>query len=136
MIFSILGLHSKSMKEYDKIVSLKDWINSFWNFQEEDLKYFQSLITKKSPLDPEEIINNIKERFQTRKAFYQIYKHLPRKDLSITDLEWAEQKLAEIVYREELITNLVNKILDFLTFFVEPEKFSVSEIPSNPFIVH
>jgi len=124
------------MKECDKIVNLKDWINSFWDFQEEDLKYFQSLITKKLPLDPEEIINNIKERFQTRKAFYQIYKHLPRKELSITDLEWTEQKLAEIIYREELITDLINKILDFLTFFMEPEKFSAFEILSNPSIVH
>lgn len=124
------------MKVSDKIVSLKDWINSFWNFQEEDLQYLQNLIVKKKPLDPEEIINNIKERFKTRKAFYQIYKHLPRKELSVKDLEWAEQKLAEILYREELITDLTNKILDLLTFFVELENFSITGIPSNPFLMH
>jgi len=124
------------MEGVDKIVSLKDWINSFWNFQEEDIQYLQNLIVKKIPLDPEEVINNIKERFKTRKAFYQIYKHLPRKDLSVRDLEWAEQKLAEILYREELITDLTNKILDILTFFVESEKFPISETPSNPFLMH
>lgn len=124
------------MKDSDKIVSLKDWIDSFWNFQEEDLQYLQNLIVKKKPLDPEEIINNIKERFKTRKAFYQIYKHLPRKELSVKDLEWAEQKLAEILYREELITDLTNKILDILTFFIESENFSITEIPSNPFLMH
>jgi len=124
------------MKNSDKIVSLKDWIDSFWNFQEEDLQYLQSLITKKIPFNPEEIINNIKERFKTRKAFYQIYKHLPRNDLSLKDLEWAEQKLAEILYREELITNLTNKILDLLTFFIEFENFYLTEVSSNPFLIH
>jgi len=124
------------MKDSDKIVSLKDWIDSFWNFQEEDLQYLQNLITKKIPFDPEEIINNIKERFKIRKAFYQIYKHLPRKDLSLKDLEWAEQKLAEILYREELITDLTNKILDLLTFFIEFEKFHLTEVSSNPFLIH
>lgn len=124
------------MKNSDKIVSLKDWIDSFWNFQEEDLQYLQSLITKKIPFNPEEIINNIKERFKTRRAFYQIYKHLPRNDLSLKDLEWAEQKLAEILYREELITNLTNKILDLLTFFIEFENFYLTEVSSNPFLIH
>jgi predicted transcriptional regulator len=124
------------MEPSDKIVNLKDWINSFWNFQEEDLQYLQNLIIRKSPLDPEEIINNLKERIKTRKAFYQIYKYLPRKDLSAKDLEWAEQKLAEIIYREDLITELTNKILDLLTFFVESEKIPLPDIPSNPFLVH
>ena len=125
-----------TMEPSDKIVNLKDWINSFWNFQEEDLQYLQNLIIRKSPLDPEEIINNLKERIKTRKAFYQIYKYLPRKDLSAKDLEWAEQKLAEIIYREDLITELTNKILDLLTFFVESEKIPLPDIPSNPFLVH
>lgn len=118
------------------IVNLKDWINSFWNFQEEDLQYLQNLILKKIPLDPEEIINNLKERSKMRRAFYQIYKHLPKKDLSINDLEWAEQKLAEILHREELITNLINKILNILELFLESEKIPLSEISSNPFLMH
>lgn len=124
------------MEKTDKIVSLKDWINSFWAFQEEDLQYLQKLIIKKTPLDPEEVINNIKERFKTRKAFYQIYKHLLKKDLSINELEWAEQKLAEILCREELITNLTNQILDLLTFFVEYERFPIISLSSNPFLLH
>jgi predicted transcriptional regulator len=124
------------MEPSDKVVNLKDWINSFWNFQEEDLQYLQNLIIRKLPLDPEEIINNLKERIKTRKAFYQIYKYLPRKDLSVKDLEWAEQKLAEIIYREDLITELTNKILDLLTLFVESEKIPFPDIPSNPFLVH
>jgi hypothetical protein len=124
------------MERMDKIVSLKDWINSFWNFQEEDLKYFQNLITKKIPFDPEEILKNIKERMQTRRAFYQIYKYLPKRDLSLAELEWAEQKLTEIIYREELITNLINKILELLTLLVDPENFQISQISTDSFILH
>jgi predicted transcriptional regulator len=84
------------MEPPNKVVDLKDWINAFWNFQEEDLQYLQNLIIKKTPLDPEEIINNLKERIKTRKAFYQIYKHLPKKDLSPKDLEWAEKNLQKL----------------------------------------
>jgi predicted transcriptional regulator len=124
------------MEPPNKVVDLKDWINAFWNFQEEDLQYLQNLIIKKTPLNPEEIINKLKERIKTRKAFYQIYKHLPKKDLSAKDLEWAEKKLAEIIYREDLITELTNKILDLLTFFVESEKVIFPELPLNPFLVH
>jgi len=124
------------MERMDKIVSLKDWIDSFWNFQEEDLKYFQNLITKKIPFDPEEILKNIKERMQTRRAFYQIYKYLPKRDLSLAELEWAEQKLTEIIYREELITNLINKILELLTLLVDPENFQISQISTDSFILH
>jgi hypothetical protein len=46
------------------------------------------------------------------------------------------KKLAEIIYREDLITELTNKILDLLTFFVESEKAVFPELPSNPFLVH
>ncbi|PMP94963.1 MAG: hypothetical protein C0169_05915 [Thermodesulfobacterium geofontis] len=124
------------MEPLDKIVSLKDWINSFWDFQKEDLQYLQDLIIKNTPFDPEEIINSLRERFKKRRAFYQIYKHLPNKDLSVNDLEWAEKKLKEIIYREELITDLVNKILDLLTLFIESEELSFLEISSNPFLLH
>lgn len=124
------------MEPSDKIVNLKDWINSFWNFQKEDLQYLQDLIINNAPFDPEEIINNLRERFKKRKAFYQIYKHLPQKDLSVNDLEWAEEKLKEIIYREKLITDLINKILDLLTFFIESEALSFPEISSNPFLLH
>ncbi|PMP67889.1 MAG: hypothetical protein C0190_02385 [Thermodesulfobacterium geofontis] len=124
------------MEPLDKIVSLKDWINSFWDFQKEDLQYLQDLIIKNTPFDPEEIINSLRERFKKRRAFYQIYKHLPNKDLSVNDLEWAEKKLKEIIYREELITELVNKILDLLTLFIESEELSFLEISSNPFLLH
>ncbi|WP_156955596.1 hypothetical protein [Thermodesulfobacterium hydrogeniphilum] len=127
------------MEEMDKIVSLKDWIDSFWNFQEEDLKYFKGLITKKNPFDPEEILVNIKERINARKVFYQIYKYLPRKDLPLNELEWAEQKLAEILVREELITDLINKTLEVLTFLIDQDQdksLNISEIFPNSFILH
>ncbi len=118
----------------DRIVSLKDWIDSFWDFQEEDLKYFQDLMNKKIPFNPEDILKNIKDRMQTRRAFYQIYKHLPKKELPIHELEWAEKKLAEIVYREELITSMVNKILEILTLLIEPGA-EISTFEHN-FILH
>lgn len=102
------------MKE-DRLLTLKDWIESFWNFQEEELEYFNNLIDKTSSLDLEKVLMEIKERMKVRKAYYQIYKHLNWKDLPCKDLIWIESKLNEIIKREEFITNLVGKFLDLLS---------------------
>jgi len=123
------------MENTDRILDLKDWIESFWIFQEEDLKYFQDLINKKIPFDPEEVLKSIKERMNQRRAFYQIYKHLPKKELSLPELEWAEQKLVQIVYREELITTMVNKILEILSLLIEPSG-DISQIEQTSFVLH
>ena len=124
-------------RQGDRIVSLKDWIDSFWNFQEEDIKYFQDLISKKVPLDPGKILNDLRERMQMRKIFYQIYKYLPKKDIAVHEAEWAEQKLMQIVYREELITNMVNKILEILSIIIEPDiEPEMSHFNEDNFILH
>lgn len=102
----------------DRLLTLKDWIESFWNFQEEDLKYFNSLIEKNSSFDPEKVLTNLKERMKIRKAYYQIYKYLNWKDLSCQDLVWVESKLNEILKREEIITNLIGNLLDVLGKFL------------------
>ncbi len=119
-----------------KILSLKDWINSFWNFQEEDLKYFQDLIEKKIPFEPREILDNIREKVKRRKIFYQIYKYLPKEELSLIESRWIEQKLTEIIYREELITQLITKILELLSYYMDIDEISIPEISSIPFILH
>ena len=40
----------------DKILSLKDWIDSFWHFQEEDLNFFKNLLTRGKLPNVEEIL--------------------------------------------------------------------------------
>lgn len=112
------------MKE-DRLLTLKDWIKSFWNFQEEDLEYFNILVENNISIDPEEILTKLKERMKIRKAYYQIYKYLNWKDLSCEDLIWVESKLNEIIKREEFITNLIGKLLEALSKFynfLEDEK--------------
>ena len=47
----------------DKILSLKDWIDSFWHFQEEDLNFFKNLLTRGKLPNVEEILKTLKERY-------------------------------------------------------------------------
>jgi hypothetical protein len=116
----------------DKILSLKDWIDSFWHFQEEDLNFFKNLLTRGKLPNVEEILKTLKERMQLRRAYYQIYKHLSWRDLPLTELEWVERKLTEILKREEIITEMIDKFLDFLTYLTngcEGEEFISSHRP-------
>ncbi len=120
----------------DRLLTIKDWIESFWNFQEEDLKYFNNLIEKKNSFNPEKILIDLKERMKVRKAYYQIYKYLNWKDLSSQDLIWIEKKLNEILKREEFITHLIGKLLDLLTKVFELPEDKNYLYFEKPFIFH
>lgn len=124
------------MNTKDKVLSLKDWIESFLVFQEEDFQFFQDLLNKKIPFDPENILLKIKNRMDTRKAFYQLYKYLPWEDLSINERKMIEKKLYKILYREELITEFVTKLLEALTYLIYSESSTEFQLTSNPFIIH
>ncbi|MFN4132453.1 MAG: hypothetical protein ACK4GE_05180 [Caldimicrobium sp.] len=106
-------------KEKDSILTIKDWIESFWDFQEEDLKLFMKDFREKFQ-DPKAFISEIKNRIQTRKAFYKIFKHLSIKDIPEEELPFIERKLEEILAREAFITENMEKILEiFSSLFSE-----------------
>ncbi|MFN3921933.1 MAG: hypothetical protein ACK4K4_06005 [Caldimicrobium sp.] len=106
-------------KEKDSILTIKDWIESFWDFQEEDLKLFMKDFREKFK-DPKAFISEIKNRIQTRKAFYKIFKHLSIKDIPAEELPFIERKLEEILAREAFITENMEKILEiFSSLFSE-----------------
>ncbi len=119
----------------DKILSLKDWIISFWDFQEEDLNFFKNLLNEESIPNIEKILEVLKKRMELRRAYYQIYKYLSWRDLPLSELEWVEKKLTEILKREEIITEMINKFLDFLSYLADgcmEEEF----ISQRPRILH
>ncbi len=119
------------MEKEDRVLSLKDWVESFWNFQEEDFSFFNQLLQRKKLLDPKNILKTLKERMKIRKAFYQFYKHLSWRDLPANELETLHKKMEEVLYREEIITEMTNKVLEILSMLIEPpeeENFS-KEVP-------
>ena len=107
------------MEKTDRVLSLKDWVESFWAFQEEDFSFFQELLQKKRIFDPEGILQTIKHRMKARKAFYQFYKYLSWKDVPANEVEDIKKRVEEVLYREELITEMVNKLLEVLSLLVE-----------------
>lgn len=126
------------MSPQDKILTIEDWVESFWKFQEEDFRYFQEIATNFNSLDPEEVLKNIKERMKTRKIFYQIYKYLPKHEIDINSSLYLQERINQIIHREELITEMINKILDFLSTLigVESTTLNLTDIKRETLIVH
>ncbi|MCS7200028.1 MAG: hypothetical protein NZ850_06730 [Caldimicrobium sp.] len=120
------------MEEKDKILTLKEWIESFWNFQEEDIRFFKEEFKEKVK-HPEDLIQVIKNRMQTRKAYYRLFKHLSWRDLPPEEWSWACDKLDEIVARENIINETIEKILEIISDLIN-EEGKPSEV--NPFKVN
>lgn len=109
------------MQERDSLLTLKDWVESFWEFQEEDLKFFSEDL-KENLLDPKAFIKELRNRMQTRRAYYRIFKHLSWRDVPTQELPWVFQKLDEILERETIITNAIEKVLEiFSGIFLEED---------------
>jgi len=126
------------MASQDKLITVEDWIESFWNFQEEDFKYFQQIISNFNSFDPEEVLKNIKERMKARKIFYQIYKYLPSYEFNLNNLDYFQKKLNQIIYREEMITDMISKILDllFVIMGVNDQVLGLNKVRIGSFTVH
>lgn len=110
------------IEERDKILTLKDWIESFWAFQEEDIRFFKEEFSGKIK-QPRELLVELKERMRMRKAYYKLFKHLSWRDLPKEEWTWVCDKLDEILARENLITETINKILSVISeIFFEGEE--------------
>lgn len=104
------------MEAKDSLLTIKDWIESFLNFQEEDFQFFKDKeALKEKLLKPKEFLDHIRKRMEMRKAFYKLFKHVSWNNLTPEDLIWSHQKLDEILEKETLITDLINKVLDVIT---------------------
>lgn len=126
------------MLPQDKIITIEDWVESFWKVQEEDFRYFQEITTNFNFLDPEEVLKNIKERMKTRKIFYQIYKYLPKHEIDMNSSFYLQERINQIIHREELITEMINKILDLLSTLIgiESSALNLVEVKKETPIVH
>lgn len=109
------------MDEKDKVLTLKDWIESFWAFQEEDIRFFKEELKEKLK-SPQDLLNDLRSRMQTRRVYHNIFKHLSWRDLPPEELNWAYNKLDEIIARENIINDAINRILDVISeLYLEEE---------------
>lgn len=132
-------MKDKEFKD-DTLLTIKDWINSFWAFQEEDLKLFKSDLKEKLQ-DPKGLIMEIRDRIKTRKAYYKIFKYLSIRDVPKEELPWVEKKLEEILSREAFISESLEKILEFFSSFLSEEDFNQLKektifLPEDKLIIH
>ncbi len=108
------------MQERDTILTLKDWIKSFWELQEEDIRFFLEEFREKMR-DPKALLDELRYRMNRRRAFYSMFRHLSWRDLPPEDLTWVEKKMDELLARESFITETLNKILEIFSDFLEDE---------------
>lgn len=110
------------MQERDSLLTIKDWIESFWQFQEEDIKFFLEDLKEKIK-KPKEFMEELKRRLQTRRVYYRLFKHLSWRDVPSEELPWVLQKIDEILARETIITNTIDKIVEILSeIFLEEDE--------------
>jgi len=132
------------MAEKDSLLTIKDWIESFWQFQEEDINFFKEGDLKEKILKPREFLAHIRERMQERRVFYKLFKHVVWGDLTPDEVAWIQAKLDEILARETAITEAINKILEILSeLFLEEDQKEIKEmkesgalIPEEKIIFH
>jgi hypothetical protein len=108
------------MQEKDSILTLKDWIKSFWELQEEDIRFFLEEF-KERMRDPKALLDELKFRMNRRRAFYSMFRHLSWRDLPLEELTWVEKKMDELLARESFITETLNKILEIFDDLLEEE---------------
>lgn len=127
--------------EEDRVLTLKEWIESFWKFQEEDIRFFKEEIYQKIR-NPRELLDVLRERIRTRQVYYRLFKHLSWRDLPKEEWSWACDRLDEILARETVITEVINRVLDFLSDTIlgedserELKSFQV-ELQGKPLIFH
>ncbi len=115
------------MQEKDSLLTLKDWIESFWQFQEEDFKFLLEDLKEKI-LDPKAFIKELKNRMQTRRAYYKIFKHLSWRDVPAEELPQVFKKLDEILARETIITQTIEKVVEiFSALFLDEDVKELKE---------
>lgn len=102
------------MEEKDSVLTIKDWVKSFWELQEDDFRFFLEDF-KKLMRDPKALLRELKLRMNRRKVFYNIFKHLSWRDLPVEEFNWVQNRIDELLARESLITETVNKILDIMS---------------------
>jgi hypothetical protein len=97
----------------DRLLTFEDWIETYWRLQDEDLEFLtQETLRERFFNDPKGLLKELRERTQRRKEAFQFFKHLNIRDIPEDKIEEVQKKLDLLALRENLLNDLIGKILE------------------------
>jgi len=97
----------------DRLLTFEDWIETYWRLQDEDLEFLtQENLRERFFSDPKGLLKELRERTQRRKEAFQFFKHLNIRDIPEDKIEEVQRKLDLLAIRENLLNDLIGKILE------------------------
>ena len=131
----------------DRLLTFEDWIETYWRLQDEDLEFLtQDNLREKFFNDPKGLLKELSERTRRRREAFQFFKHLNIRDIPEDKIEEVQKKLDLLAIRENLLNDLIGKILELFEIAYlgkketdEPIKGSIhepSDIKANKEYVH
>ena len=97
----------------DRLLTFEDWIDTYWQLQDEDLEFLtQENLRERFFSDPKGLLKELRERTRRRKEAFQFFKHLNIQDIPEDKIEEVQRKLDLLALRENLLNDLIGKILE------------------------
>jgi hypothetical protein len=97
----------------DRLLTFEDWIDTYWQLQDEDLEFLtQENLRERFFSDPKGLLKELRERTRRRKEAFQFFKHLNIRDIPEDKIEEVQRKLDLLALRENLLNDLIGKILE------------------------
>lgn len=131
----------------DRLLTFEDWIDTYWQLQDEDLEFLTHENLREMFFnDPKGLLKELSERTRRRKEAFQFFKHLNIRDIPEGKIEEVQKKLDLLALRENLLNDLVGKILELfeITYLGKEETeelikrsvYEISDIKINKEYVH
>ncbi len=99
----------------DKELTIDDWLEIYKKVQDEDIAFLTGEELKDLFFsDPPNLLLELKNRGQRRRAIFQFLQYLKFSELSEEKLEEVHKQLTFLVAREKTIHEMVYKILDLM----------------------
>jgi len=96
----------------DRILTFEDWLDTYMKLQDEDLEFLTKEDLKERFFkDPKGLLKELRERTLRRKEAFQFFKHLNIRDIPEDKLDDVQKKLDLLALRENLLNDLVWKLL-------------------------
>lgn len=116
----------------DRVLTFEDWIETYLQIQEEDLNFLTNEKLREMFFnDPKGLIEELRARTRRRREAFQFSKHLNIRDIPEAKIEEVQKKLELISLRENLLHDLVSKIIELyeLAFYYSQKLQDISKKP-------
>ena len=117
----------------DKVLTFEDWIETYWQIQDEDFNFLNNKkLGEMFFNDPQGLLEELRARTRRRREAFQFSKYLDIRDIPKERIEEVQKKLELISLRENLLNDLVSKIIELYELaFYYSQKLQDTSIP-NP----